>query len=359
MSSFDARALTDPVDRREVSRHRREMRKRFPKTRGGDETGSNLLYLLLGGFFIVFGTFFFLGARSLDFRPAPAGLIAAFIGVFLVIRGVIGLVRHRSGTRWYRLDRFARANGLAYIPGVQKPDLPGMIFRVGSSRHSRDLVRGSDPRFVEFGNYRYVTGSGDDRKTHRWGYIAVRLDAPLPHIVLDAKGNNGLFGSNLPVSLRSSQKLSLEGDFDRHFVLSCPEGYEADALYLFTPDIMERFVDSAAQLDIEIVDDWLFFYLQNRDASTLDPDQWAWEFSIVGAMLDKLAQWGRWRDERLAAPVDPDHTEADPLRGVGTLTPPPRGVAEEGRRLKTSRASWVAVVIFSLAVYVLVRFLSG
>ena len=123
---------------------------------------------------------------------------------------------------------------------------------------------------------------------------------PLPHIVLDATSNNGLFGSNLPSTFARSQRLSLEGDFDRYFSMYCPEGYETDALYLFTPDIMARFIDNAAALDVEIVDDWLFLYTK-RDAVTLDPASWAWMFGAVAATLDKLAQWERWRDDRLRA----------------------------------------------------------
>ena len=130
--------------------------------------------------------------------------------------------------------------------------------------------------------------------------MAIKLDVPLPHIVLDARSNNGLFGSNLPATFDKDQRLSLEGDFDQHFSLYCPEGYERDALYLFTPDIMARFIDNAAALDVEIVDDWLFLY-GKREFSGLDPATWAWLFSVVAALLDKFAQWSRWRDERLQA----------------------------------------------------------
>src|ERR1044071_8257923 len=160
-----------------------------------------------------------------------------------------------------------------------------MIFGLGRSRQSTDLirgtrprfvefgtyqdtvhsrrwtgrVRGTRPRFVEFGNYQYTVQSGKNSTTYRWGYVAVKLDVPLPNIVLDALGNNG-FGSNLPASFQRAQRLSLEGDLDQHFTLYCPEGYEQDALYLFTPDIMARFIDHAAELDVEIVDDWMFLY---------------------------------------------------------------------------------------------------
>src|SRR5690625_697679 len=114
---------------------------------------------------------------------------------------------------------------MSYVPRQPDTNLPGMIFGRGNSRASSDLVRGTYPRFVEFSNYRYDTGSGKSRTTHRWGYVAIRLDVPLPHIVLDALGNNGLFGSNLPNRFDADQRLSLEGNFDDYFALFCPEGY--------------------------------------------------------------------------------------------------------------------------------------
>ena len=185
---------------------------------------------------------------------------------------------------------------------------------------------------------------------------------PLPHIVLDATSNNGLFGSNLPSTFARSQRLSLEGDFDRYFSLYCPEGYETDALYLFTPDIMARFIDNAAALDVEIVDDWLFLYTK-RDAVTLDPAGWAWLFSAVAATLDKLAQWERWRDDRLragsrAATADAATIAAadsgDPAGGAtatvpfdaptGMLRPPP-GVAAPGRRLSRGVRWWTIALV--------------
>lgn len=220
---------------------------------------------------------------------------------------------------------------------------------------------------MEFANYRYTTGSGKNRQTHTWGYVAVKLDTPLPHIVLDATSNNSLFGSNLPLTFDRDQRLSLEGDFDRYFALYCPADYERDALYLFTPDIMARFIDNAAALDVEIVDDWLFLYAK-RDFSTLDPQTWAWLFSVVGALLDKLAQWARWRDERLeaehaarrdAATLGAGAASSSPgAAGAASAVPfapplealrPPPGVAPQGRRLQRG-VPWKTIVVAGVVV---------
>ncbi len=128
--------------------------------------------------------------------------------------------------RW-RLAGFGRDVGMEYVPAVREPDLPGSLFSIGSGRVASDILRGREPRFVEVGDYSYVVSNGKNSQTVRWGYIAIRLDVPLPHIVLDATANDGVFGSNLPVSLARGQRLSLEGDFDRHFRLFCPRATNA------------------------------------------------------------------------------------------------------------------------------------
>lgn len=319
--------------------------------------------------------------RSTD----PSWFRVMIFVVFPVVVIVAGIM-HRPTTakrreRQYRLHQFAVANNMSYEGSIANPRHFGMIFDRGHSRVASDIVRGVYPRFVEFGNYQYKTGKGRNEHTFRWGYVAVKLDVPLPHIVLDAVGNNSVFGSNLPTRFDRNQRLSLEGDFDRYFELYCPEGYEVDALYLFTPDIMARFIDSAAELDVEIVDDWMFLYT-TRDASTLDAATWAWLFGAVGAMLDKFAQWARWRDDRLGhTAISPHHpvasspdllSTAAPTPGVpplaadgisappppfavptGMLTPPP-GVAAPGRRLRT-KSPWLTVAIV-VAVFLVMFF---
>ncbi len=390
---FDARPLVEPVDRTAVQAFVHELRAQGRAPAAANPAAVVIVTIVViivlsvfaTTFASIFATFAVAVGAAAGGVGAAAGGVGALFGALAMLLplAVVGVVitvivvtlvkgRHGQSERWYRFDRFARANGMTYEPRFDNPGLPGMIFGRGSSRHSSDLVRGSRPRFVEFANYRYTTGSGKDETTHHWGYVAVKLDVPLPNIVLDARGNDALFGSNLPASFDRAQRLSLEGDFDRYFTLYCPQGYEPDALYLFTPDIMARFIDHAAALDIEIVDDWLFLYAK-RDFSTLDPATWAWLFSVVGALLDKLAQWARWRDERLtdaaASPSASSGAVTADLSPVASPAPalpfaapsaalrPPPGVAHPGRRL-AQRIPWggIVVIVAFVAVWLLMQF---
>src|SRR5690606_15087483 len=131
---------------------------------------------------------------------------------------------------------------------------PGSIFDIGNGRHSFGNYRRPFAPELDIGSYRYTTGSGKNKSTHTWGYAAIKLPRKLPNMLLDARNNNSLFGTNLPVSYRRDQVLSLEGDFDKYFTLYCPRQYERDALYVFTPDLMALLIDESAAFDVEIVD---------------------------------------------------------------------------------------------------------
>ncbi|RKE64722.1 hypothetical protein [Microbacterium sp. AG238] len=385
---FDPRPLLEPVSPATARAFRKQLADSGRLPGGSGTVGVIIAVVVIAFVVLVFGGVLSAIIGGLVFAIGTQSGSGAVLSLTSVIPLVILIAlaalipffirrqRAAQAAVWYRLDRFARANGMSFEPQRPQPRLPGMIFSQGSGRMASNLVRGDQPHFVEFANYRYTTGSGKNQQTHTWGYVAVHLSTPLPHIVLDALGNNGLFGSNLPVTFDRDQHLSLEGDFDRYFRLYCPRGYERDALYLFTPDIMARFVDNAAALDVEIVDDWLFFY-GKRDFSTLDPATWSWLFGAVAAMIDKFAQWERWRDDRLGmaasgagapavpgspGPVTPGPAEPGTGPAVGTVpalpvTPPPGllrpppGVAAPGQRLKKS-VPWMAVVVVLVIVTV-------
>lgn len=350
MHNFDARALSAPIERHDLRAFKASLPQRFPHSHHGRATGAVfglVMCIILGAALTIAGVIVLASGGA-----GLAGTILALVGLLFLGIGIVTLATYSTTKPQYRLDRFAQANGMQFHPGYNNPQLPGMLFSIGRQRHSQLLVRGDTPRFVEFGNYRYTTGSGKNSTTHTWGYIAVQLDSPLPHIVLDAEGNNSFFGSNLPIGLKKDQRLSLEGDFDQHFSLYAPVGYEADALYLFTPDIMQRFIRNAAQLDVEIVDDWLFFYTGD-DVSTLNADRWAWLFSVVGAMLQKIERWGRWRDERLrvanAAPLAAGASDIPAVQHPEMLRPP-EGVADPGKRLKRRGAAWTGIIAIVVVV---------
>ncbi|WAC70185.1 hypothetical protein [Microbacterium sp. SL75] len=373
---FDARALLTPPDPRAAKAFTAQLRTegKLPGT-GAAIAAYAIALAFIGGVGVVIIVLAVVLSPFLREGSIILGvlfLIPIGLGLGgLALAWFVGQKTQRTQEdRRFRLAGFSRDVGMEYVPAVPAPPLPGVLFGIGSDRTGYDILRGREPRFVEIGNYAYTTSDGKNTHTSRWGYIAIRLDVPLPHIVLDAVGNGVKLGL-----WERGQRLSLEGDFDRYFHLSCPEGYERDALYLFTPDVMARFIDNASALEVEIVDDWMFLY-SPEELSTTDPARWAWAFAVVSALLDKLDQWARWRDDRLqeaapaprpvpvaAAPgaVAPTAAAPAPAPLPMTFTPAPVGVAPPGQRLKRSNAWLIALLVVagSLIVIPLVAFAAG
>ncbi|MEZ5189862.1 MAG: hypothetical protein R2717_02525 [Schumannella sp.] len=294
--------------------------------------GAPFLLLFVATGMSMIGTFASTAAQS----SFPAAAIMPVILGLIMIVALGGAVftltapLRKTWELWARVDAFARANGMTFSPRDDDPAYPGTIFGLGRERHAVDHLRAATGRYLDFGNYRYTTGSGKSRRTHTWGFLAFHLDRRMPHMMLDSTANNSLLGSNLPVSFRKDQILSLEGDFDRHFTLYCPREYERDALYVFTPDLMALLIDEAAPFDVEIVDDWMFVY-SSRPFGTGDANLYARLFRIMDTVGAKtLRQTDRYLDER-----------------VGTFAA--NVVAPQGARL-TRRISVGAIVVFAAIV---------
>lgn len=273
---------------------------------------------------------------SSDDAGAGATVVGAVLFLLAGALTAIALVASRSvrgarWERWLRIDRFARANGLVFSPADANPRYTGSIFQLGSGRQATEHLMSQSGRFFDMGNYQYTTSNGKESTTHSWGFMALKLDRRLPHMVLDAQANNGFFGSNLPASFDRSQILSLEGDFDRYFTLYCPRQYERDALYVFTPDLMALLIDNAAPFDVEVIDDWMFVYASQPFTMTW-PGVYERLFRILQTVGAKaVTQTDRYADDRTALPF-----------AANVVAPP-------GTRLRR-RIPVVAIVIVALAV---------
>ena len=249
---------------------------------------------------------------------------------------------------------FAAANGLEFAQQGGHPHFGGAVFEYLQSATTTDVFRNAT---FEVGTITgrvggsqtteskgwTVTTSYDTSSVKTYGYIAIKLERAVPQLVLDAKRN----GSSIPMMIGGSQKLALEGDFQKHFTLYAPKGYERDALYIMTPDLMALLIDETGDFDVEVVDDMLFVYatepFDTRSAAV-------WE------------RIGRIRDVVGAKAIRQTDYYADDRQAANAAAP----IAEAGRRLKLGLsgrdfvligiAALVGVlVIFGIAGFVLVN----
>jgi hypothetical protein len=228
-----------------------------------------------------------------------------------------------------RVFAFARDNALEFSPESTARDFHGVIWDEGTTYRLEHLlpaeVKGARPDGADYGTVGRADRNGAIHSTGT-GYLAIRLDRKLPHIVLQRRRGAMLYAGDGP-------ELELEGDFGTHFELHVPDGYERDALYVLTPDVMRVLINEAADQRVEIVDDHLFVFGDRIDVT--DPAVHARMHRIAAAISAQIVpQADGYRDERVTR---------DPRRPLAVDR-----IAPAGRRLP--RAIWIPGVLIALVI---------
>ena len=295
----------------------------------------SLMVKICGGLAVVF-----LGCSVLPFvlyGEAAGGL--GFIIAALICIGIAAASYYALG-RSVRLQRFAQANGLTYsVRDKEGVDRQGRLFERGHSRYFSDIMISTRHSFDEIGTFNYTTGGGKNRQTHARGYVRIKLPRRLPHMILDAKSNNFL-GKISNISGVGGQKLSLEGDFDKYFTLYTPPEYATDALYVFTPDIMQLLIDAAHEYDCEIIDDNFYIHADTR-FDVAKPATYEEVLKITDALAAKLdRRTDYYADERVGD------------RELNMIAP-------QGARLKNGVSLATIIMFVSIVLYIVFTFAVG
>ena len=296
---FDIRPLLARVTRREA----RAARPRIPRhPRAGASAVQKTLFLVGWPLIALLIPTAFTDETYVTGPDAPAQItgMAAFFSLLIVgylTAGVLGVRGWRQVTSiadHLRYEAFAETNALQYHPGP--------LTHVDGSSLTRVLTDGSGWLLANAAKPQRQAADSVAPVTEYYGFVEYRFPVKLPHLYLARKGFHppvfATFTQPAP-----GQKLSLEGDFDKYFDTYCPRGYERDALYLLTPDVMAAFIDGARDFDIEIIDHRLI--LRSRaDLVTTDPAVWGAIASAVSALAGRAMQWLKWRDENEAGDLD-------------------------------------------------------
>jgi hypothetical protein len=177
------------------------------------------------------------------------------------------------------------------------PGLPGLLFRAGEKVVATDIVdaRASSTPFIAGGMRGLYAMDTSVPRSIGLSFVAIPLERTVPNIVLVGRRIGALALGGF--AMHASQRLSLEGDFDRYFSLYCPVDYERDALQIFTPNLMQLLIDTTSDCDVELVDDWMFVY--SRWGRTLDSEALDRLEAVTGLVQSTVErQTSRYRDER-------------------------------------------------------------
>ncbi|GAA2178621.1 hypothetical protein GCM10009847_09480 [Leucobacter tardus] len=275
--------------------------------------------------------------------------MSAFLSLMLLGSGILiwwttrQRARLTSARDHFAFAHFAEANGLDYSARpTRSPD--------GADTLTRTMRARDTPRELLFANRESSQSRGvGDGRTHFGGVCLLEVAAPLPNIRLRSRRHRTPAFSAYAAPARD-QRLSLEGDFDRHFEMSVPRGYERDALYLFTPDVMAWLIDDVQSFDVELIDRSVVLHSRS-DVVTRNPADWNRLAIALSAIRQRIVQWERWRDDRAA--TSPGPLLEMETRGRATT------VGARGRRLRLGIGAGTIFAAAFIGVYLMLTVLAN
>lgn len=95
-------------------------------------------------------------------------------------------------------------------------------------------------------------------KNYNYWVFNFRYKGKLPHIFLDYLHDGFSVDQILP------KRISLSEELDQKFNIFAPEKYEIEALEIFSTDILNFILEANLNLNIEIVDGDMFFFIRNK-----------------------------------------------------------------------------------------------
>lgn len=236
-------------------------------------------------------------------RLLLAQLATLLVGAALVGAAALTIRRHRR--RRAILTDLAAALGWTYRADIGDHVWGGSIDEQidRGSRTAQDHLDAlhAAPPFDSV-ERTFVVGDREGATMHTVRAVRIPLPSEAPRITLRSRRGRGAL-SVLPRRPTGRSELRLEGDLSDVFEVSAPAGYETDALYVLTPDLMVILLDRIADLDLEIVDRTLHVYFPALDLT--DENQLRDFLTVIAALHDRFGRRTLLYRDEAAVPLDP------------------------------------------------------
>ncbi len=161
------------------------------------------------------------------------------------------------------LQQFAKDNGFV-LRADDKYISSGAVFQAGNNDHvTGEILEGSlYGHRISVYVHKFSTSSGKSRMTHYYGVIEIELPKVVPHVFIDSKKNNWIFGETLDV-FKAQDMVELEGDFNEYFRIFAAKDYDVEVLTLLNPAFMQQLIQHATEFELELIDNKAFVYVNN------------------------------------------------------------------------------------------------
>lgn len=278
MTAIDYGPLTAPYDKRAADALARQLYATVPTRRKFVGMGVAVDVIGAIGFSAGFLVLFFAGVGTLISalvagRTENVGVSFVMIFSGLVCGAFTYWLIHRyfrstgSPELWWRLDRFAAANGLIFAPWSPQPAFPSAMFHVGANAATYSHIRREGEGFFNIGNLYYQTGRrGNESFDKRWGFVAIQLEQTWPAMLLDSTENDRVGMNGIPLDLAGTKALTVQGVGAEEFVLWASPADLDRGRQVFSPALVETLASASGDYDAHLVDNWLFIFSRTEFA---------------------------------------------------------------------------------------------
>lgn len=208
-----------------------------------------------------------------SFSSEPGWILALALGVILAaymwllyrfINDELSLQR-----RAHRITQFAKGHGYTTASEIYPERTTSFRSVLGRWQEFKNQMQGPGWRYTDLSYVILITTNLGDINTVKVYYsvLELDLDRPLPHMLFDSPKAHGLAFAG---EIDTSQKTTLEGDFDTNFVTYFPSKYHIDARSIISPEVMEAMIASGAS-DIEVIGRKLYLYRPLIPVERFDP----------------------------------------------------------------------------------------
>ena len=203
----------------------------------------SVLRIVLG---TIFGLGIFIGGTIL-FLIIHLGIVWVVICAITVVSLIVYALLKDSLVRRRVIHEFAEINSLvALSEDTMTSLLPPSLQNIGSNRKfNNGYLMKVDDQSVYLFDYSFEILAEGRNGYKRYSLAIVQSQKTYPHIYLDGKQNNR------NDTYKSWQKMTLEGDFNKYFDLYADDDTNIETLSFLTPDVMQRFIDTARLYDVE------------------------------------------------------------------------------------------------------------
>ncbi|AJT42188.1 hypothetical protein [Psychromicrobium lacuslunae] len=275
---FDITALLAPIDPQLASVEAEQLILKYAGRHGRAWNRGTFIFRLLV-LIVGVGLLAAIGVMcvQLFFGGAGANIFTWLIAAAMMVPLAVSQLRrakadyHDDEARWYRLSRFATANGLSYLPSEQSPKLPVSVFRHGGSMV--DILSSASPLTFQVSNYSYETTTARTRMPHTACLIAFESPAGAPPMTLVTRAGD-VWGQPA-VPPREQREMKLADDAMEHFRVYCEPQDEAAVRRIVTSEARAVVGELAGRCDIEITAGRIFIIARHQ-LSLTEPAFWNW-----------------------------------------------------------------------------------